>query len=52
MSVEATKRLEKMEAPLLEVRAATVAQIEREGVDFTNGDAPGLRLKGGARRQK
>jgi transcriptional regulator with XRE-family HTH domain len=48
VSVETVKRLEKMDGPLLEVRAATVAAIqkafEREGVEFTNGDAPGVRL--------
>jgi transcriptional regulator with XRE-family HTH domain len=56
VSVETIKRLEKMDGPLLEVRAATVAQIqlafEREGIEFTNGDAPGLRLKGGVRGRK
>ena len=49
--METIKRLEKMDGPLLEVRAATVAQIqlafEREGIEFTNGDAPGLRTRVG-----
>jgi transcriptional regulator with XRE-family HTH domain len=48
VSVETVKRLEKMDGALLDVRAATVAAIqaafERAGVEFTNGDAPGVRL--------
>lgn len=48
VSVETVKRFEKMDGPLLEARGATVAAIqaafEREGVEFTNGGTPGVRL--------
>lgn len=48
VSVETIKRLEKMDGPLTATRVVTVAAIERAfaeaGVEFTNGEAPGLRL--------
>jgi DNA-binding XRE family transcriptional regulator len=49
VSVETVKRLEKMDGPLLTVRAATVVAIqaafEREGMELTNGGEPGVRLR-------
>lgn len=48
VSVETVKRLEKMDGPLLDVRAATLAAIQKafeaEGVEFVDGDAPGVKL--------
>ena len=49
ISVETVKRLEAQNGPILTGRAATLNAIERAltkaGVEFTNGDAPGVRLK-------
>jgi transcriptional regulator with XRE-family HTH domain len=49
VSVETIKRLERMEGPLYETRVATVNAIqcalEKAGVEFTNGDQPGVRLR-------
>ena len=49
VSVETIKRLERMEGPLSETRVATVNAIqgalEKAGVEFTNGDQPGVRLR-------
>jgi transcriptional regulator with XRE-family HTH domain len=48
VSVETVKRLEAMDGELLEVRAATVAAIqkafEKAGVEFLNHGQPGVRL--------
>lgn len=49
VSVETIKRLEKMDGPLLETRVKTLSAIqqalEAAGVELTNGEAPGLRLR-------
>jgi hypothetical protein len=49
ISVETVKRLEAQDGPILTGRAATLDAIERAltkaGVEFTNGDAPGVRMK-------
>ena len=49
VSVETIKRLERMEGPLSETRVATVNAIqgalEKAGVEFTNSDQPGVRLR-------
>jgi len=49
VSVETVKRLEAQDGPLLAGRAATLNAIEKAlskaGVEFTNGEAPGVRLK-------
>jgi transcriptional regulator with XRE-family HTH domain len=49
VSIETVKRLEGMDGPLMAVRAATLATIQQSfeaaGIEFTNGDAPGVRLR-------
>lgn len=49
VSVETVKRIEGQDGPLLTGRAATIDAIEKAlikaGVDFTNGDAPGVKLR-------
>jgi hypothetical protein len=49
ISVETVKRLEAQDGPILTGRAATLDAIERAltkaGVEFTNGDAPSVRMK-------
>ncbi len=56
VSVETIKRLEKMNGPLMDVRAGTLAAIEaafeKEGIEFTNGAAPGVRLHPKASRKR
>ena len=50
VSVETIKRLEKMEGNLSAVRVDTLeaitAALEKGGVEFTNDDQPGVRMKG------
>lgn len=54
VSVETVKRLEAQDGPLLTGRAATVNAIEKAlvkaGIDFTNGDEPGVKLRSKRRR--
>jgi transcriptional regulator with XRE-family HTH domain len=49
VSVETVKRLEAQQGPLLTGRAGTIAAIEdalmKAGIEFTNGDEPGVKLK-------
>lgn len=49
VSLETIKRLEKMNGPLTATRVATVAAIEKAltkaGIEFTNGDEPGVKLR-------
>jgi transcriptional regulator with XRE-family HTH domain len=55
VSVETMKRLEAMDGELLEVRAATVASIQKAfeaaGVEFLNHGQPGVRLVGKPKRK-
>jgi len=48
VSAETVKRLEAQDGPLLAGRAATIDAIEKAlikaGIEFTNGDAPGVRM--------
>ena len=48
VSVETIKRLESQDGPLLSGRAATINAIEnaliKAGVEFTNGEEPGVKL--------
>jgi transcriptional regulator with XRE-family HTH domain len=48
VSVESIKRLERLDGPVLTGRAATIHAIEKAltdaGIEFTNGEAPGVRL--------
>lgn len=54
VSVETVKRLESQDGPLLSGRAATIDAIEKAltkaGVDFTNGDEPGVKLRSKRKR--
>jgi len=54
VSVETVKRLEGQDGPLLTGRAATIDAIEKAlikaGVDFTNGDEPGVKLRAKRKR--
>jgi hypothetical protein len=54
VSVETVKRLEAQDGPLLTGRAATINAIEKAlvkaGVEFTNGEEPGVKLR--AKRRK
>lgn len=54
VSVETVKRLEAQDGPLLTGRAATINAIEKAlvkaGIDFTNGDEPGVKLRSKRRR--
>lgn len=54
VSVETIKRLEAQNGPLKTGRVATISAIEKAltaaGVEFTNGDEPGVKLR--ARRKK
>ncbi len=49
--VEAIKRLERMDGPLRTAEEGTLdalqAALEAAGLEFTNGDAPGVRLRSG-----
>lgn len=49
ISVETIKRLERIDGPLDGAKAGTLAAIQRAleeaGVEFTNGDAPGVRMR-------
>lgn len=49
LSVETIKRLESMQGPLDATKVSTLSAItrafEKAGVEFTNGDAPGVRLR-------
>lgn len=49
LSVETIKRLEKMKGPLDATKVSTLSAITgaflQAGVEFTNGDAPGVRLR-------
>lgn len=49
VSAETVKRLEAQDGPLLAGRAATIDAIEKAlikaGIEFTNGDAPGVRMR-------
>ena len=49
VSVETIKRLERLDGPLTAGRHATITAIEKAfakaGVEFTNGEAPGGRLR-------
>ena len=53
ISVETVKRLEAQDGPIKTGRAATIAAIEKafsaQGIEFTNGGEPGLKLR--ARRK-
>lgn len=50
LSVETIKRLESMPGALDATKVSTLNAIAsafaKEGVEFTNGDAPGVRLRG------
>jgi transcriptional regulator with XRE-family HTH domain len=52
VSTETIKRLEKMEGPLMATKTATLHALEqvfREvGIEFLEGDAPGVRFHRGA----
>ncbi len=54
ISVETVKRLEAQDGPLQAGRAATISAIERAltsaGVEFTNGDEPGVKLRAKRKR--
>ncbi len=54
VSVETIKRLEAQDGPLLSGRIATLSAIEKAltkaGVEFTNGDEPGVKLKAKRKR--
>lgn len=54
VSVETIKRLEAQNGPLLSGRIATLSAIEKAlmkaGVEFTNGDEPGVKLKAKRKR--
>lgn len=54
VSVETVKRLEAQDGPLTAGRFATVSAIEKAlneaGIEFTNGDEPGVKLR--ARRKR
>jgi len=54
VSVETVKRLEAQDGPLLTGRAATIDAIEKAlikaGVEFTNGDEPGVKLRAKKKR--
>ena len=54
VSVETIKRLEAQDGPLLSGRIATLSVIEKAltkaGVEFTNGDEPGVKLKAKRKR--
>lgn len=49
LSVETIKRLERMKGSLDATKVSTLSAItsafEKAGVEFTNGDAPGVRLR-------
>jgi hypothetical protein len=49
LSVETIKRLEAQDGPLISGRASTIAAVEKAfgkaGIEFTNGDQPGIRWK-------
>lgn len=49
LSVETIKRLEGMKGPLDATKVSTLESIvkafDKAGVEFTNGDAPGVRLR-------
>ncbi|UPT62207.1 MAG: helix-turn-helix transcriptional regulator [Hyphomonadaceae bacterium JAD_PAG50586_4] len=54
LSVETIKRLERMDGPLEATTVATIDAITRAlgsaGVEFTNGDEPGVKLKAKRKR--
>jgi transcriptional regulator with XRE-family HTH domain len=54
ISVETIKRLERMEGPLEATRVSTISAIEnaliKAGIDFTNGDEPGLKMRAKKKR--
>ena len=54
ISVETIKRLEAQEGALRTGRAVTIAAIEKAltsaGIEFTNGDEPGVKLRGKRKR--
>ena len=49
LSVETIKRLERMKGPLDATKVSTLEALikafDKAGVEFTNGDAPGVRMK-------
>jgi transcriptional regulator with XRE-family HTH domain len=49
--VETVKRLERMDGPLRAAQESTLdalqVALEAAGLEFTNGDAPGVRLRSG-----
>ena len=54
VSVETVKRLEGQDGPLMSGRAATIDAIEKAlikaGIEFTNGDEPGVKLRAKKKR--
>jgi len=54
VSVETIKRLESMDGALESTRVATITAIQKaftaEGVEFTNGDEPGVKMRAKKKR--
>lgn len=54
VSVETIKRLERMEGAIAATKVATIDAIEKAlvkaGVEFTNGDEPGVKLRAKRKR--
>ncbi|MGE3583124.1 MAG: multiprotein-bridging factor 1 family protein [Hyphomonadaceae bacterium] len=54
VSVETIKRLERLEGEVTATRVATIDAIEKAlikaGIEFTNGDEPGVKLRAKKRR--
>jgi transcriptional regulator with XRE-family HTH domain len=54
VSVETIKRLERLQGEVTATRVATIDAIEKAlvkaGVEFTNGDEPGVKLRGKRKR--